>query len=63
VLSLNCRPFTAVGILLALSAFVAVAKESVAPVNASRGVAIKGYDPVAFFEQSKPVKYCQMAHR
>jgi hypothetical protein len=56
VLSLNFRPFTAVGILLALSAFAAVAKEPVPPVNASRGIAIKSYDPVAYFEQSKPVK-------
>lgn len=44
------------GFLLALSAFVAAAKSPVPPVNASRGVAIKGYDPVAYFQESKPVK-------
>lgn len=57
MLSTNFRPNAAIiGILLALSAFAAAAKEPVAPVNATRGVAIKGYDPVAYFEESKPVK-------
>ena len=57
MLSLALRPTTAVvGILLALSAFAAAAKDPVPPVNASRGVAIEGYDPVAYFEESKPVK-------
>ena len=44
------------GFLLALSVSAAAAKGPVPPVNASRGVAIKGYDPVASFEESKPVK-------
>lgn len=30
--------------------------EPVKPVNAKDGIAIRGYDPVAYFEVSKPVK-------
>ncbi len=40
------------GIFLATSS----AKEPVAVVNAKSGLAVKGYDPVAYFTDSKPVK-------
>lgn len=40
-----------------LVAVSALAKDSVAPVFAdSKGVAIRGYDPVAYFTQSAPVQ-------
>jgi len=40
-----------------LAASAAHAKDPVDPVNKSRnGLAIKGYDPVAYFAQSRPVK-------
>ena len=31
-------------------------KEPVSPVNIAHGVAVKGYDPVAYFEDRKPVE-------
>ncbi len=50
---------------LALSAAVAVAgcatygsvsqTEPVSPINVAQGVAVKGYDPVAYFSDNKPV--------
>jgi YHS domain-containing protein len=46
--------------LMAIAALTAVpvsyAKETVAPVNAKGGLALKGYDAVAYFTESKPVK-------
>ena len=46
------------GITLALLAGAALmAREPVEPINKDRSsVAIKGYDPVAYFKQGKPVK-------
>ncbi len=43
------------GVIMLLTACVA---EAVSPVNASRlnGVAIRGYDPVAYFTEQKPVE-------
>ncbi len=48
----------------ALSCFVMNAASLVEPVNKNgSGVALKGYDPVAYFTQSKPVKgLAQIAH-
>lgn len=37
-------------------AAVAAAKSPVEPINASRGVALRGYDPVAYFDAGKAVK-------
>ena len=40
-----------------VAASVLLAKDPVEPVNRDKGsIAIKGYDPVAFYEQSKPMK-------
>lgn len=41
---------------LGLSAGAAFGKSPVDPVNHNSGVAIQGYDPVAYFQQSRPVK-------
>jgi YHS domain-containing protein len=46
----------AIFLLSFAGAALAPAKSPVDPVNQSKGVAIKGYDPVAYFTQSKPVK-------
>ncbi|MDP3069447.1 MAG: YHS domain-containing (seleno)protein [Opitutaceae bacterium] len=44
-------------VCLLLLAFAALPAHAVSPVNATFfGVAIKGYDPVAYFESGKPVK-------
>jgi YHS domain-containing protein len=44
-------------LLTMLMAMLALAGDPVKPVNTdSSGVAIKGYDPVAYFTESKPVK-------
>ena len=43
--------------LFALVAILAFAEDAVQPVfTDSKGLAIRGYDPVAYFELSKPVK-------
>ncbi|MBM3784080.1 MAG: YHS domain-containing protein [Acidobacteria bacterium] len=43
--------------ILLLLSFAALAKDPVAPVFAdTKGVAIRGYDPVAYFTASKPVE-------
>jgi hypothetical protein len=42
--------------LILILAPAASGADLVEPVNATRGVAIGGYDPVAYFEQSKAVK-------
>ena len=40
-----------------VAASVLLAKDPVEPVNRDKGsIAIKGYDPVAYHEQSKPMK-------
>ena len=45
------------GTILILSLLIPSAALAIDPVNKSRGgVAIKGYDPVAYFEQGEPVK-------
>ncbi len=44
------KPATLVAVALAAAAAL------VDPVNASRGVALKGHDPVAYFTQGMPVK-------
>lgn len=50
--------FLAAGAVLCLTAAgIGVAGAPIDPVNKNRsGVALKGYDPVAYFKQSKPVK-------
>lgn len=54
------RP-AAIGLLVAVTA---LAKGPVAPVNASGSVALKGYDPVAYFEAQSPIKGAkQLTHR
>ena len=47
-----------IGIIVLLFAVTlpAVGQEKVPPVDASKGIAIKGYDTVAYFEQSQAVK-------
>ncbi len=44
--------------LLALIVFVAASAQAIDPVNKTTfgGVAIKGYDPIAYFTDGKPVK-------
>ena len=46
------------GFLLLFTAFIAVScTSSITPVNAGKdGIAIKGYDTVAYFTMGKPVK-------
>lgn len=41
---------------LSMAAGTGFGKSPVDPVNHSSGVAIQGYDPVAYFQQSRPVK-------
>lgn len=44
-------------LLTLLAATAALTKDQVDPINKSRnGLALKGYDPVAYFTQSHPVK-------
>lgn len=51
------KSFSAVGTVFALTLTAAWAAAPVDPVNKNRsGVALKGYDPVAYFKQAKPVK-------
>ncbi len=48
---------TIAGTILVLLLLVPLAALAVDPVNTSRGgVAIKGYDPVAYFEKGEAVK-------
>jgi YHS domain-containing protein len=42
--------------ILAVVLLNAFAAQPVAPINSSKGVAIKGYDTVAYFEKGNPVK-------
>src|SRR5260370_20802310 len=49
--------FVLIALLAATVALPAFAQEQKVPlVDASKGIAIKGYDTVAYFEQSKAVK-------
>lgn len=50
------RNLLAIIVLLFAGTLPAVAQEKVPPVDASKGIAIKGYDTVAYFDQSQPVK-------
>ena len=44
-------------VALAMIAFIGLEHaQAVLPVNAESGIAIKGYDPVAYFTEGKPVK-------
>ncbi len=54
----DCCLRNAIGLGIMLGSFFLVACSSVlAPVNSgSDGIAIKGYDPVAYFIMGKPVK-------
>jgi len=55
VMSRTGRLVSTVGFLLILS--LAACSSAVAPVNVTpEGVAIKGYDPVAYFTDGRPVK-------
>lgn len=49
------RAVIAGALAIALSSGLGAAVQA-GPVNAPSGVAIEGYDPVAYFKQSKPVK-------
>src|SRR5215469_17128828 len=57
---MNKSPLTPIPQLLAISllslfvAVAAVARSPIAPVNTDHGLAIKGYDPVAYFTVGKP---------
>ena len=42
--------------LLATSVFVVLADSPRPPVNSSKGVALRGYDAVAYFTEGKPVR-------
>jgi YHS domain-containing protein len=49
--------FASIVLLAAAAAVPAFGQgEKVPPVDAPKGIAIKGYDSVAYFDQSKPVK-------
>jgi YHS domain-containing protein len=48
--------FSLVFLLVAAVALPVFGQEKVPPVDASKGIAIKGYDAVAYFEQSQAVK-------
>lgn len=48
--------FGLVFLIVAAVALPALGQDKVPPVDASKGIAIKGYDAVAYFEQSQPVK-------
>jgi len=53
-MNLTRRLILTIGIVAALPVFAATPAD---PINRDgKGVAIKGYDPVAYFTQSKPVK-------
>ena len=48
----------AVAVSLLVVGFVgeAIARDPIAPVNTENGVAVKGYDPVAYFRVGEPVR-------
>lgn len=52
------RPgFLILAFLLALALLAAPAARAAAPVNVARGnLALRGHDPVAYFEEGKPVR-------
>ncbi len=50
------RLFVLIALIAATVASSAVAQQKVPPVEVAKGVALKGYDVVAYFDQSKPVK-------
>jgi hypothetical protein len=50
------RHIVAVGLLSLFIAGAASAATPIAPVNTEHGLAIKGYDPVAYFTAGKPTR-------
>ena len=48
--------YTLVSLFLILAALSCIKTSSITPVNSAGGVAIKGYDPVAYFTEQRPVK-------
>ena len=48
------RQILAIGLLSMLVAGAALADSPIAAVNTEHGLAVKGYDPVAYFTTGKP---------